>query len=245
MSDEAPWGDGWPPHLLLGAAVFGRGKSRRLRLCAVAFCRQLLHLLPDERHRQVIQVVEDAADRRSEVRRLVEAREQTNEVLGSYASDLSHCGSAARWNALRAVRLATLEAADAAAAAAAEAIAYAAHPPETVLSLPRDGWVAASYDRALAKAQRVQADVIREIARDPFKRTPSVSPSLPRSILSVAQAAYDERLPSFELDPLRLSVLADALEEAGGSDESILSHLRSAGSHVRGCWALDLVLGKP
>ena len=37
---------------------------------------------------------------------------------------------------------------------------------------------------------------------------------------------------------------ADALEEAGCSDEAILGHLRSAGSHVRGCWAVDLVLGK-
>jgi RNA-directed DNA polymerase len=36
--------------------------------------------------------------------------------------------------------------------------------------------------------------------------------------------------------------LADALEENGASGE-LLEHLRSPGPHVRGCWALDLVLG--
>ena len=48
---------------------------------------------------------------------------------------------------------------------------------------------------------------------------------------------------SFDLDPLRLSVLADALEDAGCTQEAILSHLRSPGPHVRGCWALDVILG--
>src|SRR5688572_16857480 len=43
-------------------------------------------------------------------------------------------------------------------------------------------------------------------------------------------------------DPHRLSVLADALEEAGATGE-LVAHLRSPGPHVRGCWALDLVLG--
>jgi hypothetical protein len=45
-------------------------------------------------------------------------------------------------------------------------------------------------------------------------------------------------------DPQRLAVLADALEEAGCNDAEILTHLRSPGPHVRGCWALDLILGK-
>lgn len=46
------------------------------------------------------------------------------------------------------------------------------------------------------------------------------------------------------LDPLRLAVLADALEEAGCTDEVILRHLRGPGPHVRGCHVLDLLLGK-
>jgi hypothetical protein len=42
----------------------------------------------------------------------------------------------------------------------------------------------------------------------------------------------------------RLTVLADALEDAGCTDETILTHLRSDGPHVRGCWCVDLILGR-
>jgi hypothetical protein len=64
-------------------------------------------------------------------------------------------------------------------------------------------------------------------------------------VLSLALAAYTDRnLPSGELDHARLAVLADALEEAGCSEQSLRDHLRSPGPHVRGCWALDLLLGK-
>jgi hypothetical protein len=41
-----------------------------------------------------------------------------------------------------------------------------------------------------------------------------------------------------------LPVLADALEEAGCTDADLLGHLRGPGPHVRGCWAVDLLLGK-
>jgi hypothetical protein len=42
----------------------------------------------------------------------------------------------------------------------------------------------------------------------------------------------------------RLPVLADALEEAGCTNADILDHLRGPGPHARGCWAVDLLLGK-
>jgi hypothetical protein len=41
-----------------------------------------------------------------------------------------------------------------------------------------------------------------------------------------------------------MPVLADALEEAGCADADLLAHLRSGGGHLRGCWAVDLLLGK-
>jgi len=41
-----------------------------------------------------------------------------------------------------------------------------------------------------------------------------------------------------------LPILADALEEAGCDDVDVLAHLRGPGPHARGCWALDLVLGR-
>lgn len=41
-----------------------------------------------------------------------------------------------------------------------------------------------------------------------------------------------------------MPVLADALEDAGCDNVDILNHLRGSGPHTRGCWALDLILGK-
>jgi hypothetical protein len=61
----------------------------------------------------------------------------------------------------------------------------------------------------------------------------------------LALAAYEERrLPKGTLDPARLAVLADALEDAICSDADLLGHLRGPVPHVRGCWAVDLSLGK-
>ena len=63
--------------------------------------------------------------------------------------------------------------------------------------------------------------------------------------VKLAQSVYEEReLPSGHLDAARLAVLADMLEEAGCSDAQLLGHLRGPGPHVRGCFAVDAMLGK-
>jgi hypothetical protein len=64
------------------------------------------------------------------------------------------------------------------------------------------------------------------------------------TVPALARAASEAgRSPLGELDPARLAVLADALEEAGCSDAEVLEHLRGPGRHVRGCWAVDLARG--
>jgi hypothetical protein len=68
------------------------------------------------------------------------------------------------------------------------------------------------------------------VALDPSWLTPAVA--------SIARRAYEER--DFEALP----VLADALEDAGCTSEGLLAHCRAGGEHVRGCWAVDLLLGK-
>jgi hypothetical protein len=66
-----------------------------------------------------------------------------------------------------------------------------------------------------------------------------------RTVTKLAQAAYEERtLSAGTLDLARLAILADALEEAGCTDAGLLNHLRAGGAHVRGCFVLDLLLGK-
>jgi hypothetical protein len=84
---------------------------------------------------------------------------------------------------------------------------------------------------------------MRDVLGNPFQ-TPSLQAAwLTSTVTSLAQSAYQERiLPEGLLDPNRLGVLADALEDAGCLERNVLGHLRSPGPHVRGCWPLDLVL---
>jgi hypothetical protein len=65
------------------------------------------------------------------------------------------------------------------------------------------------------------------------------------TIPQLTQAVYEEReLPTGHLDTARLSVLANALEEAGCDNADILGHCRGPGPHVRGCFVVDALLGK-
>jgi hypothetical protein len=57
-------------------------------------------------------------------------------------------------------------------------------------------------------------------------------------VLKIAQGIYEDR--TFYLLP----ILADALLDAGCDDEELIAHCRSEGPHVRGCWAVDAILGK-
>jgi hypothetical protein len=90
-----------------------------------------------------------------------------------------------------------------------------------------------------------QPALVREIFGNPFAPITIDHIRLMIEAVRHARAAYDERnLPSGELDLACLAVLAHALEDAGCTEDGLLSHLRSPGPHVRGCWALDLILGK-
>jgi hypothetical protein len=83
-----------------------------------------------------------------------------------------------------------------------------------------------------------QSVIIRDIFVNPF-RPVKIDPSWrTQRVVNLALEIYDSR--AFD----RLPVLADTLEEAGCRDADILTHCRGPGPHVRGCWALDLVLGK-
>jgi hypothetical protein len=91
----------------------------------------------------------------------------------------------------------------------------------------------------------VQAALLRDVLGNPFRAVNFDPGWLTPPAAPLALAAYDERsLPEGTLDPQLLAVLADALEDAGCTDAAILGHLRGPGPHVRGCWALDLILGK-
>jgi len=82
------------------------------------------------------------------------------------------------------------------------------------------------------------AGLLCDVIGDPF-RPVSLDPAwLTPAVTSVVKVIYDER--RFE----DLPILADALEDASCGDQQILGHLRGPRPHVRGCWVVDLLLGK-
>jgi hypothetical protein len=101
-------------------------------------------------------------------------------------------------------------------------------------------------DAARAAAQSLggasQAASLRDIFGNPLRPAPRIDPAWLAwnggAVPGLARAVYDDR--AFD----RLPVLADALEDAGCSDAELLGHLRGPGPHARGCWAVDLILGK-
>ncbi len=188
---------------------------RKWRMFAIACCRSV------EQHlsvwsRGALRVLEDVAD--GEAPDFVRAeRSRGAPKPGPYA-DL------AVWKAIRPGK---------------EAREYARnYIPRHVLSAagPRDG------DAGREEVRGRLAAAARDIFGTPSR--PAISlPAIPAEAVALALAAYQDRPHLDHLDPARLAVLSDALEEGGCTDEAILSHLRSPGPHVRGCWALDLVLG--
>jgi hypothetical protein len=86
-----------------------------------------------------------------------------------------------------------------------------------------------------------QAAVVRDIFGNPFRPVRldlAGGTSGGDAATRLAEAIYETR----RFDDL--PILADALEEAGCSDAAILEHCRGGGEHVRGCWVVDLALGK-
>ena len=89
-----------------------------------------------------------------------------------------------------------------------------------------------------------QCRVLRDLF-DPFRAVRLDPAWLTREVAALAEAAYEHRiLPSWHLDPQYISILCDALEDAGCAEAELLGHLRGEGPHWRGCWAVDAALGK-
>jgi hypothetical protein len=79
---------------------------------------------------------------------------------------------------------------------------------------------------------------IRDIFGNPFRRV-TLDPSwLTSTVVALAEGIYQEM--AFD----RMPILSDALMDTGCDNEDLLNHCRHAGEHCRGCWVLDLILGK-
>jgi hypothetical protein len=106
-------------------------------------------------------------------------------------------------------------------------IDYLVRPPDPV----------AEWGDPKERARQVAA-LLRDIIGNPYRPVPLNPSWLTTDVTALASGIYADR--AFE----RLPILADALQDAGCDNPDILTHCRGAGPHVRGCWVVDLLLGK-
>jgi hypothetical protein len=93
----------------------------------------------------------------------------------------------------------------------------------------------------LTEARRVMADLVRDVTGNPFRKSAIEADWLAWNHGAVKHIAEQIDTSGNFAD---LPILADALEEAGCTDEELLGHCRADRPHVPGCWALDTVLGR-
>ncbi len=218
----------------------GRLSARKLRLFAVACCRRLGHLLPDERSRRAVAVAEAYADAPLLLADLAaQARAEARAVAESYEGDYFASWSRAASRRSAAGYWAARAAEDAlgpdAAAAAVRASASAHHAEDE----PGGSHLVLDPLFPHGPTFAAQARLLHDLVGNPYRPTRA----LPRgwrtpTVLGLARRAYEDR------DGAVLPILADALEDAGCTDNELLRHCRDPGEHLRGCWAVDAVLAK-
>jgi hypothetical protein len=244
---------------------FLRGKSseRRLRLFAVACCRRIWHLLvaevevwhkdePDfwRRCQDAVLVAERFADDDANREELVAITVYPRPAL--YDADAAMFTAEVKLNPVAV----SAEAAEAAGQEASARVytsvfpdGYSPTPENKALMVRAAEQQEREHAHTIAREKNARCDILRELFGNPFRPAPVIDSAWlawRRGVVrELALAAYEyRRLPEATLDPARLAALAEALEGAGCGDAELLSHLRSPGPHVRGCWAVDLVLGK-
>jgi hypothetical protein len=239
--NEADWNSCTDPQAMLTfLRDSGKLTERKARLFAVACGRSVWTLMTDHRSRQAVEVGEQYADGRVGQKALKAARRNAFAASRAPApgSPCQHDAAAGEHAAVVALdvcmdtrRQGCWEMANAT-AGCANSLVFRVHGDAA-------GWA----DR------NAQCRLLREIV-GPLPFRPVTVPATVRTsndgcVVKLATAVYEERsLPSGHLDPQRLAVLTDALEEAE-ADADLVGHLRQPGAvHVRGCWCVDLLLGK-
>lgn len=219
---EAEWVTSLDPYLMLRPCRrIIRYQSRKGHLFAVACCRRIWHLLADPRSRAAVETAAQFAEG-------VASEDQLRAAAGA--------AQAAHAEAFRAKGKV---------GASAEWAAEFAASPDAWFAASRASnfaYVAAGDGLQPGPEHAAQSHLLRCIFGPlPFRPMTGDASWLAwndSTIPKLAQGIYEER--AFD----RLPILADALEEAGCDNTEILSHCRGPGPHARGCWVVDLLLGK-
>jgi hypothetical protein len=259
--DEATWLSCTDPTSLLDfLRDSGNLSGRKARLFAAACCRHMWDLLDEER--RAVEVSEGYADGAFSE----EEREQLSSAAREEADSWSNSFTIEEGVLISRVTQAVAYATAGTEVwrtgqAAAEAVAYRTITPMWEQAsqagklgydpehLRVQGEIQDAWEAAYRAELEYQCHLLRDIFGNPFRPPPSLASAWMTwnrgTVRRLAEAAYEQRnLPAGTLDAACLAVLADALEEAGGDDVRLLGHLRSAGPHTRGCFAVDVLLGR-
>jgi hypothetical protein len=228
---------------------------RKMLLFAIACCKRLETMLIDERSREALGGLERFAEGEFDLTELDQGSKLAHEAIRSIGQSQLQLDRRRR-NGVpgadlkeEADRLHRLDNAAWAVYAALMGAKYKTLPaPYSYGAISFMNRCRAALGDETDGERLYQANVLRDIFGNPF-RPVSIAPAIltwnDSTVVRLAQAAYDERhMPEGTLDNGRLAILADALEEAGCTNQDILGHLRGPGPHVRGCWAVDLCLGR-
>jgi hypothetical protein len=208
-----------PDAMLDFLRVRGKLTERKSRLFAVACCRRIWALIPSRVYQDIVDVAERFADGQADWQELRAAEYLAYDEAGIQGED------SALW---------------AASHTAGDCVYF--HPYYHFEDTTH--FHAAIAAGPAAKESIAQASLLRDIFGNPFRPLPSLGPAQiawnEGCVVKLATSIYEERDFSVE----RIGVLADALEEAGVTDEEVLGHLHGPGPHVRGCHVLDLLLAR-
>jgi hypothetical protein len=202
-------------------AVRKRQNARKMRLFGSACCRRLGDLLADPRSWDAIGVAEQFADGEVKVKSLTAARSAAQAAVNDLGQPKY------RWEA------------DGWAAIAVEMLVWGTAKVYFQLSANRAAEaIGQSGVRTNAGESAIQVGLLRDIFGNPF-RPAAFDPAWRTStVAAIARQMYESR------DFGAMPILADALQDAGCENAELLDHCLGPGPHVRGCWVVDLVLGK-
>jgi hypothetical protein len=196
---------------------------RKLRLFLCACARRIWDLIPAGQPRQAVELGERLAEGERVASRIAKLRLQHDE--GTLSA--RHAAHAASVCVEKNLRWATVVGA----AAAAMAIGWSREEAQSSKQMQ-------ARDRGEAEEEREQADLLRDVFGNLFRPVTLDRRWLTPTVVALARGIYNDN--AFD----RLPILADALQDADCDNEDVLGHCRGPGPHVRGCWVVDLVLGK-
>jgi hypothetical protein len=208
----------------------GKASDRKLRLFAVACCRRIWHLLSDERSRQAVEAGERYADgliRERELRAIAAAAHQVDTDGFNNAADAAYL--AAEINS-------PPNHPDAEWGIASETMSGALFADPRHIETKSTDLGLRYYPTACIKEAHCR--LLRDIFNNPFRPVSVRRTWRTTEAVALARSMYDRR--SFD----HMTDLADLLEVSGCTDSAILEHCRALVGHVRGCWVVDLILGK-